>query len=89
MAKQRKRAKKSKKKPRAKAALAAPTAEQKRLTGFARLTPEQRKALGARGGTMAAASGKAHRWTEEEARAAGKAGAAARAAAKDDNEAAQ
>lgn len=45
--------------------------------GFAALTPERRRELGVMGGKKAQATGRAHRWTVEEARAAGKKGAAA------------
>lgn len=39
--------------------------------GLASLTPEARREISSRGGLAASASGRAHRWTSEEARAAG------------------
>jgi hypothetical protein len=39
--------------------------------GFAALSPERRRELATRGGRAAAAKGVGHRWTPEEARAAG------------------
>jgi uncharacterized protein len=39
---------------------------------FSDLTPDQRRALGSRGGKNAHASGNAHKWTPEEARKAGR-----------------
>lgn len=39
---------------------------------FSDLSPEERAKLGSRGGKTAHASGSAHQWTSEEARAAGK-----------------
>ncbi|MDE3097478.1 MAG: hypothetical protein KGK07_15945 [Chloroflexota bacterium] len=47
-------------------------AAKKKKTGFALLTPQRRAELGRRGGKAAASSGSAHRWNEDEARAAGK-----------------
>lgn len=38
--------------------------------GFASMTPEQRSRIARLGGLAAQASGKAHRWTSEEARQA-------------------
>lgn len=45
---------------------------EKKLKGFALLNPEQRKAIASAGGKAGHAQGKAHKWTTEEARAAGK-----------------
>ena len=45
-----------------------------RLSGFALLTPEQRKAVARKGGIKAQALGVAHRFTSKEASAAGKIG---------------
>lgn len=42
--------------------------------GFASLSPEKRKQVAALGGKAAHASGKAHKWTHEEAVLAGKKG---------------
>lgn len=42
--------------------------------GFASMDPERRKEVSSLGGKKAQASGKAHRWNSEEARAAGKKG---------------
>jgi general stress protein YciG len=42
--------------------------------GFRRLSPEQRRAIASKGGRTAHEKGTAHRFTEEEARAAGKKG---------------
>lgn len=42
--------------------------------GFAALTLEERRAVAGRGGKAAHAAGKAHTWTSEEARAAGRKG---------------
>jgi uncharacterized protein len=44
--------------------------------GFASMTPERRRELGRKGGTIAHAKGKAHEWTHEEARKAGRKGGA-------------
>lgn len=49
--------------------------------GFAAMTPEQRREAASRGGKAAHAQGKAHRYTSEAAREAGKLGAAATLAA--------
>lgn len=49
----------------------------KRPRGFATLSPEQRRAIASKGGKAAHAKGRAHRWSREEARAAGLNGAAA------------
>ncbi len=40
--------------------------------GFARMTPERRRALGSKGGRTSQERGTAHQWTVEEARDAGK-----------------
>jgi general stress protein YciG len=45
-----------------------------RPTGFARLTPEERRRCAAKGGRAAHASKRAHRWTTEQAREAGRKG---------------
>ena len=42
--------------------------------GFAALSPERRKEIATMGGKAAQASGKGHRWTSEEAQAAGRIG---------------
>lgn len=47
---------------------------EKRKGGFAALTPEQRKEISARGGRAAHALGKAHRFSSEEAKEAGRKG---------------
>jgi general stress protein YciG len=44
------------------------------LRGFASQTPERRREIASMGGKKAHALGKAHRWTPEEARAAGRLG---------------
>lgn len=46
--------------------------------GFARLSPEHRRELARRGGKAVQATGKEHRWTREQARAAGRKGGIAR-----------
>lgn len=43
-----------------------------RLRGFAALTPEKKKEIASMGGRAAHASGRAHQFSTEEARAAGK-----------------
>lgn len=48
--------------------------ETKASRGFARLSPEQRKAIASAGGKAAHAQGTAHRWTAEEASEAGRKG---------------
>jgi general stress protein YciG len=48
--------------------------------GFASMAPEKRKAIASLGGKAAHAQGKAHRWTVDEAQAAGRKGGSARAA---------
>lgn len=42
--------------------------------GFASMDPERQREIAAQGGRTAHANGKAHQWTSEEARAAGKKG---------------
>ncbi len=42
--------------------------------GFANLSPEERKAISSRGGKASHAKGTAHRYTSEEAKAAGRKG---------------
>ncbi len=46
--------------------------------GFEILPPEQLREVASKGGKAAHASGNAHKWTPEQAREAGKKGAAAR-----------
>jgi uncharacterized protein len=46
----------------------------KKPRGFAAMTPEQRREIATRGGLGLQASGKAHRYTSEEAQAAGRKG---------------
>jgi general stress protein YciG len=43
----------------------------KRPKGFAAMSPERRKAIASKGGQIAQANGRAHRWTSESGRAAG------------------
>ncbi len=50
----------------------------KRRQGFAALDAERRKAIASMGGIAAHAAGRAHRFTTEEARAAGRKGGLAR-----------
>lgn len=47
--------------------------------GFAALSPEKLREISARGGKKAHVMGKAHTWSQEEARAAGAKGGAASA----------
>lgn len=50
-----------------------PTQEQqRRLRGFAAMSPEKKKEIAGMGGRAAHASGRAHQFNSEEARAAGK-----------------
>lgn len=42
--------------------------------GFASMDPERQRELARRGGMAAVASGRAHRWTSDEARTAGQKG---------------
>ena len=49
----------------------APTAE-RRLRGFAAMSPEKKKEIASMGGRAAHACGRAHQFSSEEARAAGK-----------------
>ncbi len=46
--------------------------------GFAAITPERRREISARGGKAAHAAGTAHKFTTEEAQAAGRKGGAAK-----------
>lgn len=50
------------------------TTEEPKKKGWAALTPEQRREMASRGGKAAHANGKAHRFTKDEARAAGSKG---------------
>jgi hypothetical protein len=50
---------------------AAPTTE-RRLRGFAAMSPEKKKEIASMGGRAAHACGRAHQFSSEEARAAGK-----------------
>ena len=45
---------------------------QRRLRGFAAMTPEKKREIASLGGRAAHASGRAHQFSSEEARAAGK-----------------
>ncbi len=49
------------------------TPRAKRRKGFAAMSPERVREIGAMGGRAAHVQGKAHRWTPEEAQAAGRA----------------
>jgi uncharacterized protein len=46
--------------------------EQRRLRGFAAMSPEKKKEIASMGGRAAHACGRAHQFSSEEARAAGK-----------------
>lgn len=46
--------------------------EKKKKSGFASMSAEKRSEIARLGGKAAHAQGKAHRWTTEEARAAGR-----------------
>jgi general stress protein YciG len=46
--------------------------QQRRLRGFAAMSPEKKKEIAGMGGRAAHAAGRAHRFSTEEARAAGK-----------------
>ena len=48
------------------------------MKGFAGMTPEQRREIAAKGGRAAQRAGTAHRWTRDEAAAAGRKGGGAR-----------
>ena len=48
------------------------TTEQRRLRGFAAMSPEKKREIAGMGGRAAHASGRAHQFSSEEARAAGK-----------------
>lgn len=52
----------------------------KRLRGFAAMSPEKRKQIASMGGRHAHALGKAHQFTQEEAREAGRKGGGAKKA---------
>jgi len=58
------------------------TESMKKPRGFAAITPERRKEIAGQGGRAAHASGNAHEFTSEEARAAGSKGQASRRARK-------
>ena len=49
-----------------------PTPSEKRLRGFAAMSPEKKKEIASMGGRAAHACGRAHQFTSEEGRAAGK-----------------
>ena len=51
---------------------ATPIKEQPRLRGFAAMSPEKKREVAGMGGRAAHASGRAHQFSTEEARAAGK-----------------
>ncbi len=46
----------------------------KKRCGFATMSPEQKREIASKGGKAAHAQGTAHKWTSEEARAAGRKG---------------
>jgi len=46
--------------------------EQRRLRGFAAMSPEKKREIAGMGGRAAHANGRAHQFSSEEARAAGK-----------------
>jgi len=46
--------------------------------GFASMSPKKRREVGSKGGKAAHALGKAHKWTREEAQAAGRKGSSIR-----------
>jgi general stress protein YciG len=48
------------------------TAPERRLRGFAAMSPEKKKEIASMGGRAAHACGRAHQFSSEEARAAGK-----------------
>lgn len=50
---------------------------EKKNTGFAKLTPEQRKEMSSIGGKAAHAKGTGHQWTPEQAKEAGRKGGVA------------
>lgn len=52
--------------------------------GFAAMSPEKRRAISSKGGEAAQATGRAHRFTREEAKAAGRKGGEAAALARRD-----
>lgn len=49
-----------------------PSSEPRRLRGFAAMSPEKKREIAGMGGRAAHASGRAHQFSTEEARAAGK-----------------
>jgi uncharacterized protein len=49
-----------------------PATQQRRLRGFAAMSPEKKREIASLGGRAAHASGRAHQFSSEEARAAGK-----------------
>lgn len=49
-----------------------PPTQQRRLRGFAAMSPEKKREIASLGGRAAHASGRAHTFSTEEARAAGK-----------------
>ena len=51
---------------------ATPIATERRLRGFAAMSPEKKKEIASMGGRAAHACGRAHQFSSEEARAAGK-----------------
>jgi general stress protein YciG len=48
------------------------TTQERRLRGFAAMSPEKKKEIASMGGRAAHACGRAHQFSSEEARAAGK-----------------
>jgi len=50
----------------------APVTTERRLRGFAAMSPEKKKEIASMGGRAAHACGRAHQFSSEEARAAGK-----------------
>lgn len=59
-----------------------PAPAPRRPRGFATMTPEARSEISRKGGRAAQSSGRAHRFTSEEATAAGRKGGRATAAAR-------
>ena len=60
--------------PQTKAAISAPDSKSKRPRGFAAMDPEQQRRIASEGGRASHESGRGHRFTAEEARAAGRKG---------------
>ncbi|MBC8082959.1 MAG: hypothetical protein H7Z21_07070 [Hymenobacter sp.] len=60
--------------PATKAKATAPAAKPKRPRGFAAMDPEQQRRIASEGGRASHESGRGHRFTAEEARAAGRKG---------------